>query len=366
MLSSKNFLYLNNDNNNKINSSNHRYINQNTTVNLNDIINERAYFSQTRTNDFNNNNNNTINNIFKSSSLNNIINNSNNITLNSDFKKKLELPKNILDNLSDENFKYYSRILDFINEEKFKLNKIYIILNKKKDFQTSLEFLNNNGEYLEYNQIISQEKTKYLKLLKEFNEKLNEFNRLNNIIEKDFQYLIENNLNEEKIKENFEFLINEIDKYLIKFNNNNNNSLINSNNNNNNDNNDNNNDNDNDNNNDNNINNNNNIYNKTLDSNKLRIESINVRELQYLSSSKRLTYSNELNEEIQKKINENKKNEINSFYFLYEPQKLNKDFNTNFTHSFFNNKKYNIICDYENLSKENPIIYSYRKNYINY
>ena len=67
-----------------------------------------------------------------------------------------------------------------------------------------------------------------------------------------------------------------------------------------------------------------------------------------------------------KKINENKKNEINSFYFLYEPQKLNKDFNTNFTHSFFNNKKYNIICDYENLSKENPIIYSYRKNYINY
>ena len=364
MLSSKNFLYLNNDNNNKINSSNHRYVNQNTTVNLNDIINERAYFSQTRTNDFNNNNNNTINNIFKSSSLNNIINNSNNITLNSDFKKNLELPKNILDNLSDENFKYYSRIFDFINEEKFKLNKIYIILNKKKDFQTSLEFLNNNGEYLEYNQIISQEKTKYLKLLKEFNEKLNEFNRLNNIIEKDFQYLIENNLNEEKIKENFEFLINEIDKYLIKFNNNNNNSLINSNNNNNNDNNDNNNANDN--NNDNNINNNNNIYNKTLDSNKLRIESINVRELQYLSSSKRLTYSNELNEEIQKKINENKKNEINSFYFLYEPQKLNKDFNTNFTHSFFNNKKYNIICDYENLSKENPIIYSYRKNYINY
>ena len=60
MLSSKNFLYLNNDNNNKINSSNHRYVNQNTTVNLNDIINERAYFSQTRTNDINNNNNNTI------------------------------------------------------------------------------------------------------------------------------------------------------------------------------------------------------------------------------------------------------------------------------------------------------------------
>ena len=385
MLNSKNFLYLNNDNYNNINSSNHRYINQNTTVNLNEINNERGYFSQTKTNDINNNRNSTANNIFKSSSLNNLLNNSNNISLNSDYiKKNLELSKNILDNLSDENFKYYSRILDFINEESFKLKNIYIILNKKKDFQTSLDFLNNNGEYLEYNQLISQEKTKYLNLLKEFNEKINEFNRIKNIIEKHFQYLIENNLNEEKIKENFEYLIDEINKYLIKFNNNNinNNSLINSNNNN--DNNNNNNDNNNDNIYNNNIynNNNNNIYNNNLDSNKLRIESINVQELQYLSSSKRqfynnietkkednnnlLTYSNDLNEEIQKKINENKKKEINSFYFLYEPQNFNKDFITNFTHSFFNNKKYKIICDYENLSKENPNVYSNRKNYINY
>ena len=363
---SENFLYLNNNNyHNNINSSNHRYVNQNTTVNLNEIINETGNFSQNRNFDNNNNKTSVDNNMFKSSSLNNLINNSNNISLNSNNKKITEIPKNILDNFSEENFNYYSRILDFINEEYFKLNKLYIILNKKKTFQTSLDFLNNNGEYLEYNQIISQEKVKYFKLLKHFNDKLNEYNKIKNHIEKYFQYLIENSSNEKKTKEIFEFIINEINNYLIKFNdnnnnNNNNNYLINSNDNNN--------------------------YNNTLDSNKLRIESINVEKLQFLSDSKRqflknnnikteneennnfnnsylknLNDFNEFEEELQKKIDENnKKKEINSFYFLYEPSKLNKNLNTNFSHSFFNNKKYKIICDYENLIKENPNVYLFK------
>ena len=353
----ENFLYLNNNNNN-LNSSNHRYINQNTTVNLNEINNETGNFSQNRNYGNNYNKTSTNNNIFKSSSLNNLINNSNNILLNSENKKISEIPKNILDNFSEENFNYYSRILDFINEEYYKLNKLYIIINKKKNFQTSLDFLNDNGEYLDYNQLISQEKTKYLKLLKQFDDKFNEYNKIKNIIDKYFQYLIENSSNEKKIKEILEYIINEINNYLIKYDNNN--YLIKSN------------------------NNENNIYNKTLDSNKLRIESINVKELQYLSNSKRensiktenkennnfknsylknLNNFNELEEEFQKKIEENKKKEINSFYFLYEPSKLNKNLNTNFTHSFFNNKKYQIICDYENLIKENPNVYSNKKKY---
>jgi len=344
--------------NNNINSANNRYINQNTTVNINEVINEVDYNSQNKTS--NNYNNNSSNYMFKSATMRNLLNSNNNNCLNVSFQKITELPKEILNNFSDENFKNYSRILDFIKEEFYKLNKDYIILNKKKNFQNSLNFLNDNGEYLEYNNIISQEKTKYFKSLKEFEEKFNEYNKIKNNIEKYFQYLIDNPLKEEiSVNEILENITNEIENY-SKYNT---------------------------------TNNFNNHHIKSSDSNKLRMESINVEGLQYLSNSKRkpniqnnfyevnnnenedkvnfensnlkqfLNTSNEL-DEIQKKIYENYKlNKYNNIYILYEPNKFNKNFNNNFTHSFFNNRKYQTICNFENVAKENPDVYSNRKNY---
>ena len=166
------------------------------------------YPNSLRTNSFNNfdnfNNNNNNNNI------NYLYNSLRNFQI---------LPKEITNNFSNENFRLYSKILDFLNDEAMKLAKESEIIEKKKNLQNDLNFLNETGEMIEFNEMISKEKLKDFNKEKNHKEKIEIFNLIKNNTEDAFNFILNNPNRKEIVKDKFNLILENINDYKKTFNN---------------------------------------------------------------------------------------------------------------------------------------------------
>ena len=197
---------LNNNNNNNFNNYNNNLLESNR-------LNQTTmpfYSNSLRTNSFNNfdNFNNNFNN-----------NNNNNNYLNNSLKNFQILPKEITNNFSNENFRLYSKILDFLNDESNKLLKESEIIEKKKNLQNDLNFLNETGEMLEFNEMISKEKFKDFNKEKNHKEKIEIFNLIKNNSEDAFNFILNNPNRKEIVKDKFNLILENINDYKKTFNN---------------------------------------------------------------------------------------------------------------------------------------------------
>ena len=167
-------------------------------------MNNSKNSTSNNTNDnFNNNDNNFNNN-------NNNLFNLRNIQI---------LPKEISNNFSNEDFRLYSKILNFLNEESLKLIKESEIIEKKKNLQNDLNFLNETGEMIEFNEMISKEKMKDFNKEKNHKEKIEIFNIIKENSEDAFNFILNNPNRKEIVKDKFNLILGNINDYKKTFSN---------------------------------------------------------------------------------------------------------------------------------------------------
>ena len=221
-----------------------------------------------------------------------------------------ELPKEIVENLSENDFQLYSQIIDFLYDESSHLAKEYNNLELERNSFEQLNSINERGHLLHLRKVFNNEKIKTIQNQNILRSKLNTFNLILNHTQEIFNFICNNSMRTNIIQSKFNLIIQHINDYNKTFK-----SII--------------------------KNNNNNLQSSKFEKNKLSID--NVTSLSVKNSVNRKNYFSP-----QKKIDDiNLKNNFRDFYITYGPEVLDDRLNTRFSHQFFNWKKNNDIIDYK-------------------
>ena len=216
-----------------------------------------------------------------------------------------EIPNEIRKNFSDDDFKLYNQINDFLIDESNKLNREFNEYEKKKFYDNQISQITEQGHYLQLSQMINDEKIKSIRYGKYFSDKIQAFNLIKGRTEECYKFVIENSNRKDIFKDKFNLILQHIRD-----------------------------------------------YNKTIKSMKNPIEQESNLEVYSLRKSPYSTIPTMNAETI--------KNNYTNFYTYYNPGSLDTSINTPFSHQFFNTKKNNDILNMRILSNTNPINYSNR------
>jgi hypothetical protein len=93
------------------------------------------------------------------------------------------------------------------------------IIEKKKNLQNDLNYLNETGEMIEFNEMISKEKMKDFNKEKNHKEKIEIFNIIKENSEDAFNFILNNPNRKEIVKDKFNLILGNINDYKKTFNN---------------------------------------------------------------------------------------------------------------------------------------------------
>ena len=289
---------IDNNNNNNINNINNYQINSNQSSVL--LKNNIPPLSK--------------NNLYEISSKNIISLNDRikqNETYNTLIQNIPQLPKEIVEKLTENDFQLYSQIIDFLYDESSHLAKEYDNLELERNSYEQLNSINERGHLLHLRKIFNNEKIKTIQNQQILRSKLNTFNLILNHTQEIFNFICNNSMRTNIIQSKFNLIIQHINDYNMTYKN-----IIKN-------------------------NNKNNLQSSKFEKNKLSID--NVTSLLVKNSVNRKDYFSP-----NKKMDDiNLKNNFRDFYISYGPEVLDDRLNTRFSHQFFNWKKNNGIIDYK-------------------
>ena len=296
-------------------------INNNNNININNINNNYQINSNQSSPLLKNNiSPSSKNNLYEISSQ-NIISLNNRIEQNEIYNTLIqnipELPKQIVENLNENDFQLYSQISDFLYDESSHLAKEYNNSELERNSYEQLNSINERGHLLHLRKVFNNEKNRIIQNQQILKNKLNIFNLIQNHTQEIFNFICNNPMRISIIQSKFNLIIQHINDYNKTFKN------INLN------------------------NNNKNLQSSKFEKNKLSID--NVSSLSVKNNINRNDYFSP-----KKKIDDTHlKNNFRDFYITYGPEVLDDKLNTRFSHQFFNWKKNNDIIDYKINSRIN-------------
>ena len=244
------------------------------------------------------------------------------------------LPKDIVQNLNENDFKLYSEIMDFLYDESTYLVKEFYNLESERNANEQLSQINERGHLLHLSKVFDNEKIKTFQNEQYLNQKFNTFNLIKNHTQEIFNFISNNPNRTSVINNKLNLIIQHIFDYNKAYKN------INANNPN--------------------VNTYINLFNNTV------LPSENEKKNLKIDTGIRLSLKNDKNKT-------NRPNYINTltknhesddrfkhFYRGYSPKILDSKINSTFTHTFFNTKKNNDLLNFRINTSINPNNYSER------
>ena len=314
--------------------NNRNYMNNTNTIN-NNTYNNLNVFNNSNSDDYENK---TLNN--------NLLETKQNIIYNNYIQQLPDLPQDIVKNLSENDFKLYSQIMDFLHDEFTYLYKELNILQSEKNAHEQISQINEKGHFLHLTKIFDNEKLKTNQNELYLNNKLNTFTLIKNHTQETFNFITNNSTRVSVINNKLKLIIQHINDYnqmfnKTKFNPNNENTYM-------------------------------NLYpNNPLNDNYKQLK-IETDSLTYRNEKSRTNRNNNFNNYFTNPSdNLITNNRFNDFYRLYTPNILDNKINSDFSHTFFNSKKNTDFLSYRFNTRINPKNHSdkinlFGNNYSNY
>ena len=130
---------------------------------------------------------------------------------------QLKLPTDIEHNLSNNDFKLYSSILDFISNESIRLEKELYTITHQKELANVLTSINESGNMMHYSQAFNEERIKSIYLEKAYKNKSNIFQLIKSHIHEVFTFIIDNPTRKDIFNSKFKLITTHIDDYYETF-----------------------------------------------------------------------------------------------------------------------------------------------------
>ena len=130
---------------------------------------------------------------------------------------QLKLPTDIEHNLSNNDFKLYSNILDFISNESIRLEKELHTITHQKELANVLTSINESGNMMHYSQAFNEERIKSIYLEKAYKNKSNIFQLIKSHIHEVFTFIIDNPTRKDIFNSKFKLITTHIDDYYETF-----------------------------------------------------------------------------------------------------------------------------------------------------
>lgn len=123
------------------------------------------------------------------------------------------LPNDIVSSFPGEEFNLYSRIIDFLMDEKVSLDKDYLILNEQMNMNNQLMQMNKSGYLDKYNQVFLEESIKTNRIEQRYQNKHNLFLMIKSNISEVFNFIISNRHRKDIFIEKLRLLMKHINDY---------------------------------------------------------------------------------------------------------------------------------------------------------
>ena len=244
------------------------------------------------------------------------------------------LPKDIVQNLNENDFKLYSEIMDFLYDESTYLVKEFYNLESERNTNEQLSQINERGHLLHFSQVFDNEKIKTFQKEQVLNNKIYTFNLIKKHTQEIFNFIINNSNRTSVINNKLNLIIQHIFDYNKAFRNMNVNNP--------------------------NVNTYINLYNNNVlpsqkETKNLKIDT-GIR-LSLKNNKNKTSRPNYINSLI---TNHESDDRFKYFYRGYSPKVLDSKINSAFTHTFFNTKKNNDLLNFKINTSINPNNYSDR------
>ena len=244
------------------------------------------------------------------------------------------LPKEIVQNLNENDFKLYSEIMDFLYDESTYLVKEFYNLESERNTNEQLSQINERGHLLQFSEAFDNEKIKTFQKEQVLNNKIYTFNLIKKHTQEIFNFIINNSNRTSVINNKLNLIIQHIFDYNKAFRNMNVNNP--------------------------NVNTYINLYNNNVlpsqkETKNLKIDT-GIR-LSLKNNKNKTSRPNYINSLI---TNHESDDRFKYFYRGYSPKVLDSKINSAFTHTFFNTKKNNDLLNFKINTSINPNNYSDR------